>query len=319
MQEDKKCELKEIEYSDLKLNLSSPRLPKSIQEKDEAVVMEFMLLEAATLHLMMAIGQNDFFGGEPLLVVEDNVEQDKYIVVEGNRRLTAVKLLSKPELANMKKESIKQIIQEAIYKPKKIPCLVFKDEKYILKHLGFKHITGGKSWRILEKARYLYKLKQKEFPTTPFREACRKLAKIIGTSRNYVQRIVIGYDMFLKIEKANFYGISNLNDTTFNFNCIIGSLTYNKIIEFLGINFQQENPLEHLKHSHLKKWTHWFFEKNADHTTRLIGDSHDLNMLNKLLENPEAFKVFNRGEQSLKQAYERYLDNLHYQASIAEH
>jgi len=318
MEEEKKYELKEIRYSDLKLNLSSPRLPKSIQEKNEAVVMKFMLLEAATLNLMMAIGQNDFFGGEPLLVVEDNTERDKYIVVEGNRRLTAVKLLSKPELANAKKESIKQIIQEAIYKPKKIPCLVFKDEKYILKHLGFKHIIGGNSWRIFEKARYLYKLKQKEFPYTPFREACRKLAKIIGTRRNYVQRLVIGYGMFLKIEEANFYGISNLDDSTFNFNCIVCSLTYDKIVEFLGVNSQQENPLEHLKHSHLKKWTHWIFEKNANHTTRLIGDSHNLNMLNKVLENPEAYKGFDRGEQSLNQAYERYLDNLHYKVSIAE-
>ncbi|MEZ4907968.1 MAG: hypothetical protein R2771_10115 [Saprospiraceae bacterium] len=52
-----------IPVSDLKLDLYNPRLPKSKQGKDEKTVIEFMLLEAATLELMLAIAENDFFAG----------------------------------------------------------------------------------------------------------------------------------------------------------------------------------------------------------------------------------------------------------------
>ena len=95
----KKYKFEEIPFENLKLDLFNPRLPKSKQGKDEEEIIKFMLLESATLELMMAIGENDFFAGEQLLAVPDE-EEGKYIVVEGNRRLTAVKLLSKPELSN---------------------------------------------------------------------------------------------------------------------------------------------------------------------------------------------------------------------------
>ena len=97
-----------IPLSDLKLDLNNPRLPKSKQGKDEKTVIEWMLLEAATLELMLAIAENDFFAGEPLLVVEDENNKEKYIVIEGNRRLTSAKLLNNPTLASVKKIAIKE-------------------------------------------------------------------------------------------------------------------------------------------------------------------------------------------------------------------
>ena len=302
MRGNKKYNFKEIEYCDIKLNLSTPRLPKSKQDKDEATIIEFMLLESVTLELMMAIGQNDFFPGEQLLVIKDDAETEKYIVVEGNRRLTAVKLLSNPELANVKKESIKQIIQEAIYKPQKIPCLVFENKKDILKHLGFKHITGGKTWRTLEKARYLYILKQDDYPNIPFKKACRKLAKSVGCRMNYIEKMVISYDIFRRIEETDFYKILNLNDTTLNFGYIVGSLNQTRISDFLGIDFDSENPLKHLNLIHLKKLTFWLFERNSENRTRLIGDSFHLDKLDKILGNSKAFKAFDKDGITLDKA-----------------
>lgn len=102
-------EFKYISFSDLNLNIYYPRLPKSKQGKDAKSVIEFMLLEAATLELMDAIGENNFFAGELLLVVPDEQEEGKYIVIEGNRRLTAVLLLNNPELTTVKKIATKEI------------------------------------------------------------------------------------------------------------------------------------------------------------------------------------------------------------------
>lgn len=101
-------EFKYISIENVLLDTNYPRLPKSKQGKDEKTVIEFMLLEAATLELMLAIAENDFFAGELLLVIKDETEDGKYVVIEGNRRLTAVKLLHNPELTSVKKNRYKR-------------------------------------------------------------------------------------------------------------------------------------------------------------------------------------------------------------------
>lgn len=84
-----KQQFRKFNIYELQLDVFNPRLPKSKQGKDEGVVIEYLLLEAATLELMESIGENDFFVGEMLLVIPNEEERDKYIVIEGNRRLTA--------------------------------------------------------------------------------------------------------------------------------------------------------------------------------------------------------------------------------------
>ncbi len=102
-----KQEIKYVDIDNLQLDMLNPRLPKSKQGKDEDTVIEYLLLEAATLELMESIGENDFFVGEMLLVIPNEKKTNKYIVIEGNRRLTAVLLLNKPELAKVKKAATK--------------------------------------------------------------------------------------------------------------------------------------------------------------------------------------------------------------------
>jgi len=46
--------------------------------------------------LMVTIAENGFFPGEPPIVEPSDKETGKFVVVEGNRQLTAVKLLNDP-------------------------------------------------------------------------------------------------------------------------------------------------------------------------------------------------------------------------------
>ena len=248
-----KYDFKDIKIADLKLNLQYPRLPKSKQGIDEAEVIKFMLLESATLELMMAIGENDFFAGEQLLVVPDEENKGKYIVIEGNRRLTAVKLLSNPELSVVKKEAIKKICAEAEFKPTNIPCLIFNEKQEILKYLGFRHITGIKSWRLLEKARYLLELRESDFKGIPFLQACRDIAKSIGSSSGYIRRLLAGVELYKIVEDENFYSIDNLNDTRFHLNYFTDGLNKEHIRQFLGVDFNNEEPLKKFRERQSKR------------------------------------------------------------------
>lgn len=298
-------EFKQINISNLKLDLLNPRLPKSKQgnDKDEKSVIDFMLLEAATLELMMAIGENDFFAGEQLLVIEDKKDKGKYIVVEGNRRLTAVKLLSDPTLASVKKESLKKICAEANFKPTDIPCLVFDKKEDILKYLGFRHITGIKAWRLLEKARYLYELKESEFNGVAFLQACRDIAKMIGSSSSYIRRLLTGLELYKKVEDEGFYNIDGLNDTRFHLNYFVDALNKENIRNFIGVNFNIDIPLSKLNPDNLKILTHWWFEK-TEGQSRVLGDSKGLKMLDKVIGSPVALKAFKDEGVTIEEAYD---------------
>lgn len=116
-------EYRKINLSELKLDSENPRLPKSMHGKSDNEILSYMLLDASLIELMLAIGENDFFPGEQLLVVKDT--DGKYKVIEGNRRLSAVMLLSHPELADVQVTKIQKVLEEGKFKPTEIPCLVF--------------------------------------------------------------------------------------------------------------------------------------------------------------------------------------------------
>ena len=153
---------KRISVADLVLDSENPRLPKSMSNKSEKEIINFLLSDASLIELMLAIGKNGFFEGEQLLVVPD--DGGKYLVVEGNRRLSAVKLLHNPDLGEIYKVRLHKYskkLTRIIFLTKYLFSFEKKDD--ILKYLGYRHITGIKSWKLLEKARYLAKLKDDYF------------------------------------------------------------------------------------------------------------------------------------------------------------
>ena len=184
-------EFKNIDLDQLELDSYNPRLPKSMHGSDEDKIIKYMLLDSSLIELMTAIGKKGFFTGEQLLVVKSNDDPDsKYKAIEGNRRLSAVKLLNNPKLATIQKSKVQQVIDETNERPKSIPCLVFENESEIRDYLGYRHITGIKEWKLLEKAKYLYDLYHTNYQGENFSDSCRELAKSIGSRRDYVERLV---------------------------------------------------------------------------------------------------------------------------------
>jgi len=201
-------------------------------------------------------------------------------------------LLNNPQLADVQKTKIQKVLEETEKRPTQIPCLVFNSEAEIHNYLGYRHITGIKEWRLLEKARYLNGLRKSNFSNLNLDQASREIAKVIGSRKDYVKRILVGFEVYQAIEDEAFYRIRDLDDTTFYFNYIADSLNRGNISNFLGIELDSEKPTENLNITNLTKWTHWLFEKNDQNKTRLIGDSYDLNSLNTILGNAEATIAF---------------------------
>lgn len=69
-----------VDLDRLKLDSKNPRLPLKLRDATNRQVVDWMLSDASLIELMMAIGTNGFFPGEPLLVAE---EGGKLVVIEG--------------------------------------------------------------------------------------------------------------------------------------------------------------------------------------------------------------------------------------------
>jgi len=282
-----------IHLDNLILDNKNPRLPLSFKESErsEDSIINWMLEDASIIELMLAIGENDFFIGEALLVIDNLDNYGKYIVVEGNRRLTSLKLLQNPSLAKIHNRKIEKVLEETEKRPSEIPCIKFDTRDEILKYLGFRHVTGIKSWGLIAKARYLNSLLPM-LEATNITTQARELAKKIGSRSDYVKRILVSYNIYETIQNNSFYKIPNLDETTFYFNYIADSLNKEHIRSFIGIELDSDNPLENLNTENLEQLINWFFRKNENHKSVVLGNSQQLGELNQVLSNDDATKYF---------------------------
>lgn len=292
-----------VELSKLQLDISNPRLPISFlnKEPNEEDIINWMLEDASIIELMLAIGQNGFFVGEALLVVKDK-EKRSFTVVEGNRRLTSLKLLDTPTIAKVHTKKIQKVLEETSERPKKIPCIIFKSKDEIIQYLGYRHVTGIKSWGMLEKARYLNNL----IPTLiskNIQEQSKELAKKIGSRSDYVKRVLVAYKIYEEVQDNGFFKIAKLDDTTIHFNYFADSLRHENIKSFLNIKIEDNEPLKDLSLQNLESLTKLFFEKNSQNRSRVLGNSDNLTKLNKILADEEVTKKLILDGESLDDCY----------------
>ena len=301
-----------VNINNINLDLENPRVPLSIrnaekgktQEQINSDILEYLIKTGSLTELMLSIGENGFFAGEALLLIPDENNDDKYIVVEGNRRVTALKLLHDPSLATISKNKILEASNSAKKSTDEltmIPSIIFSERKDILKYLGYRHITGIKDWKALEKARYMYTMYQHLKDNGSIEENIHKeIAKAIGSNRPYVKRILQAYNLYLFIEQQDFFNIEGLDDQKFHFVNLSDSLHKPNVAKFLlEDNEDIDTPFNK---KHLQEWTQWLFKESASGKTKLKGTSSDLKDLNQVLGNSKALEKFRNNDVTLSEA-----------------
>lgn len=153
---------KMLEIKDLLVNILNPRyMPQDSEIKEMNLIVENGNIEK----LMKDIAKHGMDPSENLLVMK--TKEGKYEVEEGNRRVTALKLLNHPELAPQIItsranfiERVNKIRAENNYKPiREIQCVIMDDEEKMrhfitLKHTGANGGAGRISWDTESQTRY---------------------------------------------------------------------------------------------------------------------------------------------------------------------
>ncbi|OAI11417.1 MULTISPECIES: ParB N-terminal domain-containing protein [Methylomonas] len=305
-------EIQQIAIDDLLLDEDNPRLPASIHRTTQAII-DYIAETTAIEELMSAIAENDFFPGEPLIAVECENHPDKFTVVEGNRRLTALKLLQDPAFCSKPGARMREISSSAKFKPSVVPVIVCTSREEVLPYLGFRHITGIKQWEPLSKARYIEQLFNLTNGAFPAKERYSEVSRTIGSRRDHIKRNLDALAVYRVIENNNFYEIDDLNEETIKFAVLSTAIADDKIGNFIGINvkdtdgnIQISDPIVDgsvLKKNEISELTRWLYEKSEKGKTR-VGESRNLRELAAVVDNPRALEAFRRGSP-LKIAYQQ--------------
>ena len=113
--------------------------------------------------------------------------QFRYTVVEGNRRLAALKILhGAPEAGNLHFPGIEPS-PEQIERLGEVPCFFISNRDEIHAYIGFRHIGGLKTWPPEAKARFLFPEVRKLVDAgaaDPFRELGRRFGSNTQAVRN---------------------------------------------------------------------------------------------------------------------------------------
>lgn len=263
-------------------------------------IVEEMLEHEGVQDLMLSIGQKGYFPGEPLLVTQ---QDGKFIVVEGNRRLAAVKLLNgEIPLPPRRKSSLTEIIHNAQETPpEELPCFVYKDRKDILRYLGYRHITGIKEWDALSKAKYLSQLRTDFYADLVAEEQMKALARDIGSRSDYVAQLLTALSLYIKAEESRFYDLPMLPDRDIEFSLITTALSYSNICSWLGLKDRKDIEMPGLDEGNLKRLFAWMFVKDQQGNT-ILGESRNLKEMAAVVARPEAVKVLEETKK-LAEAY----------------
>jgi hypothetical protein len=104
------------------------------------------------MQVLESIAQNGFFPDELPVVVK---ERGKLVVMEGNRRVAALKALVRPELVATKEAAIKQLLKSAAPFPRELEVVLAPDRKSIRKLLAAKHTQSTRRpWSPLRQAAF---------------------------------------------------------------------------------------------------------------------------------------------------------------------
>jgi hypothetical protein len=282
--------LQRIPLAELRFDPQNPRLPEK-SRMDENGVLEWMLRDAEILDLMQSIAASGYYAAEPILVTH-LPDEAGYTVVEGNRRLAALKLLAEPGRASLRKKNVTAIAaKSSIRGTTPIPALVYGNRDDILDYLGYRHITGVKPWGPRQKAEYLKQLLQSRTRgEAPAPETLEIVSEMIGSKPHYARKLLTTLAVVELAEENAFWGSEFLERIDANFSVFHTALSYANIRDYVGLDDTLDNPMHNITPEKTKDVLEWVCGDK-----KIIRESRELKRLSAVVGSPKALEKLKSG------------------------
>lgn len=285
-----------VAHDALQFDLENPRFTTDVV-KSEIDVIRHLYQESDVDELiqsMMSAGYIDF---EPMIV-----QRKTNIVLEGNRRLAALRLLSNEGYRTKLKISL-PAIKNPVLVGEQVRVVWVNDRSEARAFIGFKHINGPFKWNALAKAKYA---------ASWFTEGgdIETVSRTLGDNHNTVRRLVNGW-FVLKQAESDGFEIEHISKKTFAFSHLYTALTRSSVREMLGVTTEdfggtpKPNPVPKERLADLSMLMSWLYgQEQKGERTLIESQNPNLNELSAVLGNPEA-RLMLQSSRNLELAYER--------------
>jgi hypothetical protein len=282
--------------------------------------------------LLQSIAESGYVDIEPLVVLEDN---GRLLVLEGNRRLAALKLPLDPALAAEAGIKVPPMEESKRASLREVTVFRVADRKAAQDFIGFKHINGPHRWDSLAKARFAahWFLRERNAGSGV---TLRDIARRMGDRHDTIKRMVAGYFVLKQAEKQELYDTQDRYPSSgpLPFSHLYIGITRPPIRDFLGLKDETRSddpqpepvPAEHLPN--LGRLMGWLFGSKQDERPPIVmSQNPHVRQLAEVLGN-KAARAMLMAQDNLKAAYaqvekptnafEKALTTAHTQLEIAQ-
>jgi hypothetical protein len=286
-------ELQYLHIEQLELDDQNPRLRRD--KRREGLSQDELLKEMSAWNLDELVDSFQQAGGfwtqDAMIVVRDGDLPDgrpKFRVIEGNRRLAAIKLLwgslhkgvEPPRWLRERLESFRPPEDDPIFTG--LPTLEASNRDDVAAYLGFRHVTGIKEWRPVEKAEFIADLIDED------NLSYRDVAKKIGSRSDSVRQHYIAFKMLLQMEQSGDFDWEEVEE---RFSLLLLSIRSAGTREFLGVELAGDRPaatppIPEEKTGEAKSFAKWLF--GDDDTGPIVKDSRQIDKFGEILASEKA-------------------------------
>lgn len=281
-----------IPVGDLLFDPKNPRLAELGLSKTptQHEILEALWQSMAVDEVAWSIAKNGFFPNEYLFV---EVEDKKNFVIEGNRRLAAVKLLLDKKLREKLKATDLPPISAARTEELRTLPVVFSTRKEVWEYLGYKHINGPVVWGSYSKAEYI------AWVHKVLKVPLLEVAERIGDRHSTVERLHCGWVILEQAEKGKVWERTDRKKNHFAFSHLYTGLSYDGVQKFLGISeksFDSQEPVPKGKLKNLGLLCVWLYgSKKQDKEPVIRSQNPDLRILDEVLQSTFAIDALTSG------------------------
>lgn len=288
---------KNIEFAPVEalwLDPQNPRIGRAKRRESPGQDELLTIMSTWTLDELVDsfLNAGGFWTQDALIIVKEVREGlERLVVVEGNRRLAALKLMMRglagePHVPRPIMDRIRDAdidLDDDLFRS--VPYLLADQRSDVAAYLGFRHVTGIKEWPPTEKAEFITQLIENGGLTY------RDVARQIGSRSDFVKHNYIAFKVLEQVEGA-FRDDEWVDLIESKFSVLLLSLRSTKVRDFLGVDTTSDAekgsrdivPLN--KRDDLQKFIEWVFGTKTKKA--IVRDSRQIDRFADILSEPRS-------------------------------
>jgi ParB-like nuclease domain len=167
---------------------------------DQTKMFRYLITDIGVDDLLQSISASGLIDGDPVIVRDR--EAGGYYVIEGNRRLAALKLLTGQQPNDQQGvPTIPEITPEFAEDLKTVNVQSGWSEELLQAYLGYKHVTAAREWPPEAKAKFVFEHAGGDYS----RENLSRFAKTLGTNFPTLKRWLVAFLILKEAEEKELF------------------------------------------------------------------------------------------------------------------